>query len=171
MTMPLSPNTAYSTGDVVKATDLNDMQQGICDGLHGYVSERVSLSHAAALTGTPAYLSGLHWQLNGSDSVRVPLDSVRQGCLLRSIRLRCRDHINASVTLSLRHESDGSIVSRTTEGTERSGADQWLTIDLTDNEYTPPSDMVRVFVDIGAVGSGSAVCFVRFVELVMAKVA
>jgi len=170
MTLPISPNTLYTPGATVLAVDLNDMQAGIAGGLHGYVSERISLDRATPIVGAPEYVSGLAWQLAGGESIRVPLDSMRQGCRLRSLRLRCRDHADAAVTLSLRQDTDGAIVTWQTEITGRTGTVQWLTIDLAEDEYTPPTESARVFADITAVGSGTAVCVARIVELVMARV-
>lgn len=91
MALPTSRNTTYAPTSMVKSVDLNDIQDCITGGKHGYVWQPIEpLQSATATGGSPSFTGSdtvQRWSLgaNGAITLRIP---VRNGATWRGIRAR-----------------------------------------------------------------------------------
>jgi len=74
MSLPLTRNRNYAQGVQIESADLNDLQDQVIGGKHGYKELLIPASAMHTSTAAPADFSGTRWTENsGSDIVYAPI--------------------------------------------------------------------------------------------------
>lgn len=106
MTLPLSRNTTYSAGSQLLSADLNDIQDQIIGGLHGYRWVAVEQISSAVASGAATFVGDVWSMSPGLDAIEFRLPVV-YGDNVRAVAMRCKPTVNTNVRIDIVSGKDG----------------------------------------------------------------